>query len=204
MKHKRKAEHYFVGQPKSKHSLGLIRVHLRSSFFEFVTSSSVFSKKRVDAGTRLLVESVILPKEGCMLDLGCGYGPVGIVAAASQPNLRVFLVDVNKRAVWLAKQNAKRNNVGTIKVLRGFLYEPVEALEFDIIVCNPPVSAGMSIVSQIVTAAPEHLKRNGSLQLVARTNTGGKRIQRIMEEAFGNVKTLAKKGGYRVLLSKKP
>ncbi len=150
------------------------------------------------------MESVILPKEGCMLDLGCGYGPVGIVAAASQPNLRVFLVDVNKRAVWLAKQNAKRNNVGTIKVLRGFLYEPVEALEFDIIVCNPPVSAGMSIVSQIVTAAPEHLKRNGSLQLVARTNTGGKRIQRIMEEAFGNVKTLAKKGGYRVLLSKKP
>lgn len=139
-----------------------------------------------------------------MLDLGCGYGPVGIVAATFEPNLRVFMIDVNKRAVWLAKQNTTRNKVDNVEVRGGFLYEPIEGMKFDTIVSNPPVSAGMQTVSQIVTGAPEHLTNKGSLQLVARTNTGGKSIQRMLDEVFGNVETLAKKSGYRVFLSKKP
>lgn len=204
MKRKRsKDEHYFIEEPKSKPRLGLIRTHLRGRLFEFLTSSSVFSKKRVDLGTRLLVESMVLPERGCVLDLGCGYGPVGIAAAVFNPHLRVVMVDVNERAVWLAKENAKRNSVVNVEVRRGFLYEPVENMKFAVVLCNPPVSAGMQIVLQIVSGAPEHLGEDGLFQIVVRSKIGGKRVSNELEKTFGSVEVLARKSGYRVLLSKK-
>lgn len=196
-------EHYYVRQPKSKPRLGLIRTHLRGGLFEFLTSSSVFSKRRVDLGTRLLIESMVLPEKGKVLDLGCGYGPVGVVAAVVNPELHVVMVDVNQRAVRLARENAKRSRTGNVEVRRGFLYEPVEGMEFDAVLCNPPVSAGMKTVTSIVTNAPRHLRENGSFQIVVRTKIGGKRLSAELGKVFGNVEVLSKGSGYRVLLSKK-
>jgi len=147
---------------------------------------------------------MVLPEEGYVLDLGCGYGPVGIVAAVSNPNLHVVMVDVNERAVWLAKENVKRNSVENIEVRCGFLYEPVEEMKFDAVLCNPPVSAGMQILLQIVFNAPRHLRDDGSFQLVVRSRIGSKRLQDELKKAFGNVKVLVRKSGYRVFLSKKP
>jgi len=201
-KHSRK-EHYYVKQPKSKTQLGLIRTRLHGRFFEFLTSSSVFSKKRIDLGTRLLIESMVLPKKGWLLDLGCGYGPVGIVAAVSNPDLQVVMVDVNERAVWLATENAKRNHVDNVDIRQGFLYEPVENMSFSSIVCNPPISAGMQVVLAIIEDAPKHLKKDGLFQIVVRSKIGGRRLLEELEKTFGNVEVLAKKAGYRVLLSKK-
>jgi 16S rRNA (guanine1207-N2)-methyltransferase len=196
-------EHYYVRQPESKPKLGLIRTHLRKCFFEFLTSSSVFSKRRVDLGTRLLIESMVLPEKGKVLDLGCGYGPVGVVAAVLNPELHVVMVDVNERAVRLARENAKRNRTDNVEVHHGFLYEPVEDMEFDAVLCNPPVSAGMKTVTSIVTNAPKHLRENGSFQIVVRTKIGGNRLSAELEKAFGNVEVLSRGSGYRVLLSKK-
>lgn len=204
MKRKRSEdEHYYTKQPKSKPHLGLIRTYLRGRFFEFLTSSSVFSKKRVDLGTRLLIESMILPKKGYVLDLGCGYGSVGIVAAVFNPDLHVVMVDVNERAVWLAKENVKRNKVDNVEVRRGFLYQPVVNMKFDAVLCNPPVSAGIQIVLLMITNASEHLKEEGLFQLVIRSKIGGKRLLNELEKNLGNVEVLARKSGYRVLLSKK-
>ena len=200
----RKDEQYYTKQPRSEPRLGIIRTHLRGRFFEFLTSASVFSKKRIDLGTRILIESMVLPEEGYVLDLGCGYGPVGIVAAVSNPNLHVVMVDVNERAVWLAKENVKRNSIENIEVSCGFLYKPVEEMKFDAVLCNPPVSAGMQILLQIVFNAPRHLRDDGSFQLVVRSRIGSKRLQDELKKAFGNVKVLVRKSGYRVLLSKKP
>lgn len=201
---RRKDEQYYTKQPRSEPRLGIIRTHLRGRFFEFLTSASVFSKRRVDLGTRILIESMVLPEEGYVLDLGCGYGPVGIVAAVSNPNLHVVMVDVNERAVWLAKENVKRNSIENIEVSCGFLYEPVEEMKFDAVLCNPPVSAGMQILLQIVFNAPRHLRDDGSFQLVVRSRIGSKRLQDELKKAFGNVKVLVRKSGYRVFLSKKP
>jgi 16S rRNA (guanine1207-N2)-methyltransferase len=198
-----KHEHYYVEEPKSKPQLGLIRTYLRGRFFEFLTSSSVFSKKRVDLGTRLLIESMVLPEKGCVLDLGCGYGPVGIAAALFNPHLRVVMVDVNERAVWLAKENMKRNSINNVEVRRGFLYEPVENMKFNGILCNPPVSAGMQIVLPILSGAPEHLKQDGLFQIVIKSKIGGRRVSNELEKIFGSVEVLARKSGYRVLFSKK-
>jgi 16S rRNA (guanine1207-N2)-methyltransferase len=199
----KRAEHYFTEQPKSKVQLGLIRTYFREKSFEFLTASGVFSKERIDLGTRLLIESMILPEKGCVLDVGCGYGAVGIAAAIFNPDLHVAMVDVNMRAIQLARQNAELNHVWNVEIRHGHLYEPVKDLMFDCIVSNPPVSAGMKTVEAIITEAPAHLTYAGTLQMVVKSKIGGKRLQSVFEKAFGNVDVLARGSGYRVLISKK-
>jgi 16S rRNA (guanine1207-N2)-methyltransferase len=195
-------EHYFVRHPESKLSLGVVHAYFRSRLFEFLTASGVFSRTRIDLGTRLLVESMVLPENGLVLDLGCGYGPVGIAAAAFNPNLQVIMTDVNERAVWLARENAKRNGVENVKVRQGFLYEPVEDMKFEVVLSNPPITAGMKTVMPLIEQAPQHLAKEGTLQIVVRSKVSGKRLTNLMAETFGNVKVLARKSGYRVLISK--
>ena len=195
--------HYFAEHPKSKMRLGIIHTHLRGIHFEFLTASGVFSKKRVDLGTRLLIESMVLPQEGYVLDIGCGYGAVGIAAATFNPNLRVIMVDVNERAVRLARQNAEKNYVSNVEVRRGYLYEPVKDLVFNCVLSNPPVSAGMETVKAIIFEAPEHMASKALFQMVVKSKIGGKRLLMVFEEAFGNIEVLARKSGYRVLMSKK-
>ena len=194
------AEHYFTEQPTSKPEPGLIRCTLRGLSLEFLTDSGVFSHRRIDAGTRLLIESVILPTEGALLDLGCGYGPIGIVAARLSTRLSVLMTDINARAVALAEENAARNRARNVRALQGSLYEPVEGLEFDVIISNPPISAGMRrVVEPLVEGSVGHLRDGGSLQLVVQSNKGGRTLAGLMEEAYGGVEVVARRGGYRVL-----
>jgi 16S rRNA G1207 methylase RsmC len=202
--YKKGLTHYFAEKPKSKLKLGLIHTNIRGISFEFLTASGVFSKKRLDLGTRLLIESMILPKSGYVLDIGCGYGAVGIAAATFNPDLYVVMVDVNERAVWLTKQNIQINRLRNAEVRRGHLYEPVKDLKFNCILSNPPVSAGMEKVKAIIVEAPKHMACKGSFQMVIKSKIGRKRLRLILEETFGNVKVLAIKSGYRVLFSEKP
>jgi 16S rRNA (guanine1207-N2)-methyltransferase len=102
-----KPEHYFTERPKSEARFGLIHAYLKGKPFKFVTASGVFSKDHIDLGTRLLIESMVLPDCGCLLDLGCGYGAVGVVAAVFKPDLHVAMVDLNVRAVRLARKTVE-------------------------------------------------------------------------------------------------
>ena len=198
------AEHYFSERPTSPLRLGLVRCRLRGHDFEFLTSSGVFSHRRIDAGTRLLIESMSLPETGAALDLGCGYGPIGIAAAKLRPHLLIWMTDVNERAAALAEGNARRNGVDNVKVMQGHLYEPVEGLIFDAIVSNPPISAGMRrVVEPLIEGAGDHLKNGGSLQLVVQSNKGGRTLAALMERHLGGVEVMARKGGYRVLRAEK-
>ena len=195
-------EHYYAENPQSDVKFGLVHTQLRGKPFEFVTASSVFSIKRVDLGTRLLIESMILPQEGCVLDLGCGYGAIGIAAAKFNRKLRVVLTDVNRRAVLLSRQNAERNRV-KVEVKQGYLYEPVEDLCFNCVLSNPPVSAGMETVLAIIQGAPALLSCGGTLQMVVRSKIGKKTLPNAFIEAFGNCRVLAIESGYRVLIGQK-
>lgn len=197
------SEHYFTAHPKSKTRYGLIRTCLRGRTFEFLTASGVFSRRRVDLGTRLLIESMILPKDGSILDVGCGYGAVGIVAATIQPGLNVYLVDVNGRAVWLARKNIKKNNTYNAEARRGFLYEPVEGLTFNCVLSNPPVTAGMQTVESIIMESPSHMTDGATFQMVVKSKVASKRLHALLSEAFGTVEVLARESGYRVLFSQK-
>ena len=198
---KKSTNHYFEEHPKSKLRLGIIHTNLRGIPFDFLTASGVFSKKHIDLGTRLLIESMILPEKGYVLDVGCGYGAVGIAASAFNPNLHVVMVDVNSRAVWLTKKNIEINNVKNVEVKRGNLYEPIKGLTFNCILSNPPVSAGMKTVKAIISGAPEHLVAEGFFQMVVKSKIGKERLKLFFEEAFGNFKVLARKSGYRVLMA---
>lgn len=196
------AEHYYSRRPTSPPRMGLIRCRLRGRDFEFLTASGVFSHKRVDAGTRLLIESMSLPDAGEALDMGCGYGAIGITAAKLKPQLQVWMVDANRRAVALAEDNVQRNNVKNVQVLAGSLYEPVEGRSFDVILTNPPITAGIrKVVEPLMEGSTGHLKPGGSLQMVVRTTKGGSSITALLERYYGGFEILAKRGGYRVLMA---
>lgn len=199
-KNHKSEDHYFSSQPKCDDQFRIVKAHLRDRNFEFLTSSSVFSKKRVDLGTSVLIDAMVLPQTGSVLDIGCGYGAVGIVAAASNPKLHVIMTDVNMRAVRLARQNVKANRVGNVQVLYGYLYEPVENLQFDCVLSNPPVSAGMEVVKAIIGSAPKVMAVGGKFQMVIRSKIGAKTLPEIFIDAFGNCEVLSRKSGFRVLM----
>ena len=200
---KSRAEHYFAALPTSKAKFGLIHTSLRGKTFEFLTASSVFSKKRVDTGTRLLIETMVLPDAGCVLDVGCGYGAVGIAAATLNPRLHVVMTDVNTRAVHLAKHNIERNKATNAEARNGCLYEPVEELTFNCVLSNPPVSAGMETVKTIIAEAPKVMASKATFQMVVRSKIGGKTLPPVFNETFGNSVVLARESGYRVLIAEK-
>jgi 16S rRNA G1207 methylase RsmC len=194
------AEHYFTVEPSSKVRLGLLNVTLQGVELKFETATGVFSYKRVDTGTRVFLGLMRIPEKGRILDLGCGWGAIGVFVAATHPGTRVVMTDINKRAVWLASENIRLNKVNA-EARWGNLYEPVINMKFDTILTNPPISAGRNLIVEAINEAPDHLCDGGTLQLVARTSKGGITISRIMERAFGNVDELGKKSGYRVYSS---
>ncbi|MDR0372869.1 MAG: methyltransferase [Nitrososphaerota archaeon] len=195
-------EHYFSSAPKSNDRFGTIHASLRGRTFEFLTSSSVFSKKKIDLGTHVLIDAMVLPQKGFVLDIGCGYGAVGITAAAFSPQLHVVMTDVNMRAVQLARQNLAGNRIGNAEVRYGSLYEPVLGLYFDCVLSNPPVSAGMDTVKAIIEGAPRVMATGGSFQMVIRSKIGTKSLPETFCGAFGDCEILARESGYRVLMGK--
>ncbi len=196
-------EHYFSEKPSSIGRKEIISDIIRGVSVEFIVEPGVFSKRRVDLGTKLLLETMIIPGEGNVLDIGAGYGVIGITLAKLNPKLKVYMVEINKRAVKLCKINAKRNNVeDRIVIFQGNLYDPLpETIKFKTIVSNPPFSAGFKIVNAIVEGAYIRLENHGLLQLVAWKGTN--KLKEKMKEVFGNVKVLASKKGYKVLMSEK-
>lgn len=199
----KEVEHYFASSPKSEARYGLIRANLCGRSFEFMTASSVFSKRKIDSGTRLLIESMSLPKTGLLLDIGCGYGAVGIVAAKLNLNLQVCMTDVNMRAVSLARKNIELNKIRNANVRYGCLFEPVEGTLFDCILSNPPVSAGMDTVKAIITGAPKVMAKEATFQMVIRSKIGAKSLPELFVETFGNCSVLARESGFRVLKAQK-
>jgi 16S rRNA (guanine1207-N2)-methyltransferase len=195
-------DHYFSAEPSCEERFGIIKATLRGKKLQFLTSSSVFSKKKIDLGTSVLIDAMVLPQTGSVLDIGCGYGAVGITAAAINPNLRVVMTDVNMRAVRLAKQNIEGNHLRNTQVTYGYLYEPVEAMRFDVVLSNPPVSAGMDVVRAIIMGAPKVLLPGGSFQMVIRSKIGAKSLPELFTEVFGSCEVLSRESGFRVLMGR--
>lgn len=195
-----KTSHYYTKYQKSPLRLKKITAILRGSNFKFYTGSGVFSIRQVDKGTELLINKAIIEQNWKILDLGCGYGPVGIVIAKIFSRSGIIMTDINKRAVMLVKKNAKLNNV-IVDVRAGDMYDPVRNDMFDTILLNPPQTAGKKLCFEMIEKAKDHLKKGGTLQLVARHQKGGKDLSKKMESVFGNVKDIAKKGGYRIYVS---
>lgn len=193
-------EHYYVERPAGELRVKSAVLKLKNGrVFHFQTPSGVFSFGEIDKATKILIEHAIIG-DGSLLDLGCGYGVIGIVLKAEHPNLEVFMSDINSRAVEFAKINAKNNNVD-VTIKNGPFYEPWQDCRFDMILMNPPMAAGKKVVLKMVYESIDHLNENGSLQVVAYHNKGGTYIKKAMFETFKNVDDIYKEGGIRVYRS---
>ncbi len=196
------SDHYYSDAPSSKSDERRLKTVLRGQTLTLMTDAGVFSKGRIDRGTRLLIESAPLPSAGTLLDLGCGYGPVGLTFARLRPQLRVVMVDVNHRAVELARRNAELNRLENVKVAAGDGFATLDdGMHFTGIYTNPPYRAGKQVVYGMVDAAYERLEPSGLLAVVGQTKQGIKSLARHIESRFGSVQEVAKEGGYRVLVA---
>ncbi|MEK6961542.1 MAG: methyltransferase [Nanoarchaeota archaeon] len=195
-------DHYFTSKPSSQDDQQIVIADIRGVHVELVTSSGVFSKSQVDEGSALLIESAVVRPGSDVLDLGCGYGPVGIILAKAFPDSRFTLSDVNERAVDLAKINIRRDRIKNAKAIVSDGFKAIEG-SFDAILLNPPQTAGRDLCISLFEGSFYHLKPGGALQIVARHNKGGSTLAKEMERIFGNVKTISRKSGYHVYLSEK-
>jgi 16S rRNA G1207 methylase RsmC len=193
-------KHYYSEHQDSGLKLYDLDVRLRGMEFTVASASGVFSSRKVDKGTELLVDRSILKEGWKVLDLGCGCGVVGITTAKAYPGTEVVMSDINRRAIKVSEMNIKNLGIENAETVQSDTYENISG-RFDTILLNPPQSAGKKLCFGMIEGAKEHLKRGGLLQLVARHNKGGKALSEKMEEVFGNVKDVAKKGGFRVYVS---
>lgn len=193
-------EHYFTSRPETSGDERLITARLRGDELRFWTDAGVFSRRGIDFGTRLLIETVRLPETGEILDLGCGYGPVGIACAKAAPSCRVTLVDVNQRALRLAEKNARLNGVSArVTILESDGLCALSDRLFDAVLINPPIRAGKAVVYRLFAEAAEHLRPGGSLWAVIRKKQGAESAKRELAKHFRNVTRVEQKKGYWIL-----
>ncbi|HBI04051.1 MAG TPA: 16S rRNA methyltransferase, partial [Paenibacillaceae bacterium] len=139
-----------------------------------------------------------------VLDVGCGYGPIGLTAATLTPAGRVKMIDINERAVLLARKNLEMNHITNGEVVVSDLFSSVgEDERFDVIVTNPPIRAGKKIVHDIFVQAYQHLEKGGSLWVVIQKKQGAPSAMEKLEELFGRVEVPMKKKGYYILHAEK-
>jgi 16S rRNA (guanine1207-N2)-methyltransferase len=190
--------HYFDETPLEPFP---ITVRVRGEEYEFISSKGMFSKEGLDTGTRVLLENMQVSDGSGVLDLGCGIGVVGILVKKWFPQSNVVLSDVTNKSMELSMQNAKKLKV-EVKCIKSDVYEKLPQT-FDVILTNPPRAAGKDVIRKMIEEAPDHLNMNGSLQLVALSNKGGKSYEAMMEEAFGNAEVIGRGSGFKVYKSVK-
>jgi 16S rRNA (guanine1207-N2)-methyltransferase len=196
-----KQEHYFSEQQESQEKLIKLSCKLLGNSLEFNTISGVFSKKKIDLGTKVLIDNIKISTNDTVLDFGCGIGVVGIAIKKDFPTTNVFLTDINTRAVKIANMNCKLNNT-SCTILQGNMYEAIpKKIKFNAIISNLPQHAGRKVCFNIIEQSKQFLKPKGTLQVVARHQKGGKMIERKMNELFQNIEVLGKQSGYRVYSS---
>ena len=194
-------KHYFTDNTdlKSEQSQFIFRFHKYDLLF--TSDNGVFSKSMIDYGSRVLLDNIEITNEKTLLDVGCCYGTFGICLNKVYPHLNVDMVDVNDRALELAKLNAKNNNIHA-NIYKSFIYENVQG-SYDVIVTNPPVRAGKEVVTTILQESIEHLNENGSLWVILQKKQGAPSAKKKMEEVFGNCEIVKRDKGYYLLHSVK-
>lgn len=172
------------------------RAEVNGKLYTFKTDNNVFSKKGLDFGTRTLLENINIENiTGDVLDFGCGYGPIGIYIA-SNTNAVIDMVDINERALNLARDNAKINRVN-VNIFQSNIYSNVTK-KYDYIVTNPPIRVGKKILYEILINALDHLKENGHLIFVINKDQGVKSTIKDLEKYY-NVNVLKKNKGFFVI-----
>ena len=191
---------YYAENPDAAHDIHELRVELLGEKMTFLTDAGVFSKKMVDFGSQLLLKCLEVDEGETVLDVGCGYGPLGLSLAKAY-GVQATMVDINNRALDLAQQNAERNKVEAT-IFQSNIYEQVEGT-FDHVISNPPIRAGKQVVHEIIGRSKDFLETGGDLTIVIQKKQGAPSAKSKMEDVFGNCEIVKKDKGYYILRSVK-
>ena len=191
---------YYAENPDAAHDIHDLRVELLGHKLTFLTDAGVFSKKMIDFGSQLLLKCLELEKGERVLDVGCGYGPLGITLVKAY-GVQATMVDINNRALDLARKNAERNQVSAT-IFQSNIYEQVEG-KFDHVISNPPIRAGKQVVHEIIEKSKDFLEDDGDLTIVIQKKQGAPSAKSKMEDVFGNCEIIKKDKGYYILSSVK-
>ncbi|MBY0121908.1 class I SAM-dependent methyltransferase [Bacillus sp. S/N-304-OC-R1] len=198
------SEHYYSKTQSTESNPKYWNFTLRDYSFRFKTDNGVFSKSEVDFGSRLLIEVFEPPMiEGNILDVGCGYGPIGLTAAKLMDNRLVHMVDVNSRALALARENAELNHIHNVDIYESDRLENVKIDNFAAVLTNPPIRAGKKVVHDIFEQSYHRLQQGGDLWVVIQKKQGAPSAIEKLSEFFSEVETVDKKKGYYIIRAKK-
>jgi len=191
-------DHYFSAEPGAVSKPGTVDLVLRDLHLRLETDRGVFSPDRVDAGTRILLDSVPPPpRRGNLLDLGCGYGPIALTLASRAPEATVHGVDVNQRALELARRNAR--SAGLDNVRFGLPEEIDPAVTFAAIWSNPPIRIGKKALHELLETWLPRLEPGGRAHLVVQKHLGSDSLQRWLTDSGWPASRLASRSSYRIL-----
>ena len=189
---------YFDNVPELASKKKTISFVIKDKEISFVSDIGVFSKDKVDEGTIAFLKVLLSrPLFGKILDLGSGYGALGLTLALFNPNCQFVLADVNERALALAKENQKRLHLENVTCCISDIYENITEL-FHSIVINPPIRAGKKVIYPMFKGAYEHLIDDGSLFIVIRKSHGAHSAEAYIKSVFGNCALLKKEKGYYI------
>ena len=196
--------HYFDENPNSESNIREIKFSLYGQNYAYYTDNGVFSKSKVDEGSYIFLK-VLLPLHltGRILDLGCGYGPIGLTIALNEKQARVDLADINSRALALASRSGERLNLNNrVTFLHSDIFEKIEG-PYDSIVVNPPIRAGKVVTYRMYLESKQYLIDGGSLYVVIRRKQGAESALKYIETVFDNVSVLHKEKGYWIIKATK-
>ena len=192
-------EHYYTADPSVKSEEKEIEYEVAGNHFKFITDNGVFSKNHVDIATSFMLKTIYEEVKGDILDVGCGYGVIGIIVAKNSNVSSVTMLDVNHRALELTKRNSEKNKVSDkIKIVESDGFEKINE-KYDTIITNPPIRAGKSVIYRMYEDAKEHLKDGGVLYLVINKKHGAPSTITFLDSLFGNCEVLDKKNGFNVI-----
>ena len=195
-------DQYYTADPSSESRPVPCAFPYRGHGLNFMTDAGVFSKGELDQGTRLLLDA--LPAlTGDVLDLGCGWGAIGVSIAKANPGCRVVMADVNRRALQLSRDNLERNKTAA-EVIESDGMAAVLDRRFDAVITNPPIRAGKQVIYKMFADASTHLNQGGALYLVIRKQQGAESCVKYLKTLFAQVEKLDKSGGFWVLKASEP
>ena len=193
-------EHYYSNKPQTESKPRHFKFTLLGFEFKFETDAGVFSKSEVDFGSRVLIDAFEMPEvEGDVLDVGCGYGPIGLSIAKANPERFVHMMDINSRAVQLAEKNAAVNGVQNVRIFESDGLQNVVDTKVAAILTNPPIRAGKETIFKFYDDSYKKLVKDGELWVVIQKKQGAPSTMSHLEEMFESVDVVEKKKGYWII-----
>ena len=191
--------HYFDLDPSLASKERNIEYVIDGRVITLVSDNGVFSKDKIDEGSLAFLKVLVpLRLSGRILDLGCGYGPIGLTIAITSPTARVDLADINTRALALCNRNAQNLNLSDrTNVIESNIYSNIEG-PYDSIVVNPPIRAGKQVTYAMYEGAKQCLIDGGSLYIVIRKAQGALSASEYIKSIFGNCTLIDRSKGYYI------